>query len=347
MKITAVRAVQPNAPEAPADWRTVVGQLLVAIDTDSGLRGIGIAGGGQCSIHLITRLFRDALLGRDPLDVAGAWQILYKMTLPFGRKGIALMAISGVDLALWDLRGKAEGVPVCRLLAEDPLPSVPAYATLGITPGVTPGQAAEAGFAAVKLHLPAAGTESECETVVGAVRDARRQIGPTVRLMTDAFMRWNVPTTLRLAPEFAQEQVEWIEEPLPADDLAGYAELMRESPIPIAGGEHEYTAAGFQELADRRLHAILQPDVTWCGGLSELIKVYRLAEQAGLRVCQHRGAETWGLHAIAALERADPLAEGGRPWLNWLLDQPQIEAGSVRVPETPGFGVRVDESLLP
>ena len=343
MKITNVRAVQPDSPTAPQDWRTIVGQILIAVDTDTGLTGYGIGGGGVAGIHIVLGLFRDLLIDRDPSDIAAHWDRMYRQTLPFGRKGLALMAQSGVDLALWDLRGKAEGVPVCRLLSERPLSSAPAYASLGADPEDAVGQ----GYGAIKLHLPQADDQAAQDAIVDAVARARRAIGPSTRLMTDAFMRWDVSTTLRLAEAFAEHAVEWVEEPLPPDDFTGYAELMRRSPIPIAGGEHEYTAAGFAELIDRRLHAILQPDVTWCGGLTQLIEIYRIANQAGVRVCQHRGAETWGLHAVVAFEESDPLAEAGRPWLTWLLDQPVIENGSAFLSERPGFGIRVDESALP
>ena len=140
-------------------------------------------------------------------------------------------------------------------------------------------------------------------------------------------------------------KIAWIEEPLPADDLAGYAELTCRCPIPIAGGEHEFTARGFAEIIDRRLHHILQPDVCWCGGLTELIKIYRMADESGLRVCPHRGAELWALHALAALDR-QPLAESGRPWLTWVGGQPAIEDGLIRLTPTPGFGVVIEESKL-
>ena len=102
---------------------------------------------------------------------------------------------------------------------------------------------------------------------------------------------------------------------------------------------------GFGELIDRRLHHVLQPDACWCGGLTVLVWVYERARQAGLRVCPHRGAEVWGLHAIAALDPA-PLAETGRPWMSWVGGQPAVEDGAVRLSDRPGFGVEIEEDLL-
>ncbi len=148
-----------------------------------------------------------------------------------------------------------------------------------------------------------------------------------------------------MAEQVAKFGVEWIEEPLPADDLAGYAVLAERCALPIAGGEHEFTAAGFAELIERRLHHVLQPDVCWCGGMSELIKIYRMARQAGLRVCPHRGAEVWALPALAALD-PEPLAESGRPWMTWVGGQPPIVDGFIRPPDAPGFGVRIEEDQL-
>jgi L-rhamnonate dehydratase len=116
--------------------------------------------------------------------------------------------------------------------------------------------------------------------------------------------------------------------------------------VPIAGGEHEFTAHGFADLIEKRLHQVLQPDVCWCGGMTELVKIYELARRANLRVCPHRGAELWGLHALAALD-LQPLAESGRPWMSWVGGQPPIVDGYIEITDAPGFGVMIDEARLP
>ena len=343
MKITRVRAVQPPTPKAPGDWRTIVGQILVAIDTDRGLTGYGVGGGGAAGTHVVNHLLAELLVGQDPAAIETHWERMYRATVPYGRKGLVVMAISGVDLALWDLRGKAENLHVARLLADKPHHRVPCYASLG----TTPGSAVADGFQAVKLHLPAVNGAADVDRVARQVAEARAQIGPDIRLMTDAFMRWDVASTLELAHEFKQQSVEWIEEPLLPDDFDGYAELAARCVLPIAGGEHEYTIRGFRDLAERRIHAIWQPDITWCGGLTQMIGIYKLAAEHGATVCQHRGAEVWGLHSVAAFERDAPLAEAGRPWMDWILDQPVIENGHIEIPDRAGFGIRVDEAALP
>ena len=342
MKITNVRAVQPIADNSPDDWRTTFGQILVAVDTDSGLTGYGVGGGGPAGLHVVQTVLRDLLLDADPEPVEQLWQRMYHATLPFGRKGLAIMALSGVDLALWDLRGKAAKQPVAELLGGRTDQAMPVYIT--VWDEISEQQAAE--FSAFKLHV--GGCESM--TTAGIIHDqlaaARELIGHDKELMIDAWMQWDLDTTLAVAERCHQFGLSWIEEPLPADDFDDYEKLHELTPIPIAGGEHEFTAAGFHEIIDRRLHSVLQPDVCWCGGLTELVKIYKLAKNAGLRVVPHRGAELWGLHALAGLD-PHPLAESGRPWMTWVGGQPAIENGRIQFTDAPGFGVEIDEDNLP
>ncbi len=163
--------------------------------------------------------------------------------------------------------------------------------------------------------------------------------------MIDAWMKWDVPFTQRLAERLVPLRIDWTEEPLVAGRLGRLRQALAQScPIPIAGGEHEFTAAAFAELMERRLHHILQPDVCWCGGMTGACQNIRLGERPrrGVRVCPHRGAEIWGLHALAALDK-HPLAESGRPWMIWVGGQPPIQNGLIEVPAGPGFGAVFDE----
>jgi L-rhamnonate dehydratase len=336
VKITNVRAMQPIADDSPPDWRTSLGQILVAIDTDAGLTGYGVGGGGAAGIHVIQTVLRDLLLGKQPEAVEDLWQQMYSATLAFGRKGLAIMAISGVDLALWDLRGKVAEQPIAELLGGKVGEAIPTYIT--VWDEVSPEQAA--AHRAFKLHVESA------DDVAALVNRTREAVGPDREVMIDAWMRWDIETTLNVAAQLDGLDVGWIEEPLPADDFDGYAELVERCPIPIAGGEHEFTAAGFRDIVERKLHQVLQPDVCWVGGLTELLKIYKMAATAGLRVCPHRGAELWSLHAIAAVD-PHPLAESGRPWMTWVGGQPPIVNGEIRLTDAPGFGVQIDEANLP
>ena len=338
MQIVNVQAVQPESPGSPPDWRTWLGQILVRVDTDDGLTGYGVGGGGLAGIHVVLTVLRDVLLGEEPDDVEAIWQRLYRATLPYGQKGLVLMAVSGVDLALWDLRGKRANRPLAEVLGGQVGRPIPCYKT-----GWSPSEVEEGrleGFRAVKLQVG----QQDATGAVEQVRRVREALGPDVRVMTDAFMHWDVETAIQAAQGFAQYDIGWLEEPLPIDDLAGYERLRQESPVPIAGGEHEYTAAAFEMWMQRGLHTVVQPDVCWCGGLTELVKIYAMAKQYGLNVCPHRGSEVWALHAIAALD-TDPLAESGRPWMTWVSGQPAIQDGVIVLGDRPGFGVTFDEQL--
>ena len=163
-------------------------------------------------------------------------------------------------------------------------------------------------------------------------------------LMVDPSMHWNVENTLRLAERLIPYDLSWIEEPLPTDDMEGYTQLVSRCPIAISGGEHEFTIRGFRELIERKAHDILQPDATWCGGMTQLIEVYRAARNAGIRVIPHRGAEVWSLHAISAFDE-ESLAESPREWMSWVLNQPAVQRGTVQINDLPGFGVEFDPSI--
>lgn len=333
MRITGITTWQPIAANSPPDWRTSLGQIAVRIDTDSGLVGHGVGGGGAAGRLVIDSVLAPLLLRRDPANVEALWDETYAATLAFGRKGIAVMAISGIDLALWDLRAKGAGQSMAELLGGGP-ESIPTYSTVW--------KPEDAGTIAspepVKLHVKVHDPANPVDDVVRQVTIARDVLGPERELMIDAWMKWDVDLTLRIAERIEPLNIGWIEEPLSPDDLAGYERLVRNCPIPIAGGEHEFTAAAFRDLIDRRLHAVLQPDVCWVGGMTELVKIFRMAEAAGLWVVPHRGSEVWALPAVAALSRR-PLAESGRPWMGWVHGQPAIENGRIRVPRAPGFGV--------
>ncbi|HCR19183.1 MAG TPA: hypothetical protein DIU35_17025 [Candidatus Latescibacteria bacterium] len=337
MKITEVKAVQPETEGAPGDWRGWLGQILVRVDTDQGLTGYGVGGGGAAGIHIVQTVLRDLLISLDPTAVEDLWEQMYRLTLPYGQKGLAIMAISGVDLALWDLRGKVAGKPVVAVLGGQ-AGAVPAYKT-----GWSPGEVltdSEEGYSGVKLQVgKLSGTEA-----VRQLGEMRNTLGSEVKIMADAFMSWDEDTALDVAERITEFEIGWLEEPLPADDLDGYERLCKQTSVPIAGGEHQYTASVFKGMMKRGIHAIYQPDVCWCGGLTELVKIYQMAGKYGVRVCPHRGSEVWALHAIVALD-PDPLAESGRPWMTWVQGQPAIEGGRISPREGSGFGVWFDEDL--
>ena len=341
MRITNVRAVQPATPTSPPDWRTSLGQILVAVETDAGITGYGVGGGGLAGIHVVRTVLRDVLIGEDPDQVESLWLKMYNTTLPYGQKGLAIMALSGVDLALWDIRGRAANKPIAELLGGSVGESIPTYITIWHDIE----QAFEQGYRAFKLHVEGRDRTERVADVVEAVSHARSVVGSDPELMIDAWMQWDIESTLAAARELKSFNLSWIEEPLPADDFEGYEQLRDECPIPIAGGEHEFTSKAFARLINDRLHQVLQPDVCWCGGMTELIRIYEMGNAAGLRVCPHRGSEIWSLHAIAALDR-QPLAESGRPWMTWVNGQPPTVDGYIQLTNAAGFGIDIDEDNL-
>jgi L-rhamnonate dehydratase len=340
MKITCLKAWQPATPGSPPDWRTQLGQIIVEVQTESGLAGIGVGGGGAASIHVIHTVLRDLLIGRDASAVEDLHRAMNEHTQFYGRKGLVVMATSGIDLALWDLRRKAAGVPVAKLLNPkvDLSAAIPTYGTVFSEREIDAALAV--GHDALKLHTESYGHQPDMAKLIAFVRGVRERIGPKKSLMLDAFCMWDVATTVRMAEALAPFDLTFLEEPLPPDNLDGYTGLVKRVSIPIAGGEHEYLTGGFKELIDRRLHAVLQPDINWCGGLTTVIEVYRLAKSAGIKVCLHRGCEPFALHAIAALD-PQPLAESPRTWFNCLKGAPQIEKGVIQLTDAPGFGVSV------
>lgn len=335
MKIKSVRAVQPHSDTEPKDWRTWIGQILVIIETEDGLIGYGVGGGGQAGIHVIDTVLSRILLGADATPVEDLWEEMYRSTLAFGQKGIVIMAISGVDLALWDLRGKREEKPLVEVLGGETGQSIRVYKT-----GFSAKEVIEVGtqgFTALKFHAGIVPGQ-EMGDVVGNIRTIREALGPDFQLMGDASMKMDVETTLRIAEQLEPYNLFWLEEPLTPSDLEGYARLRDECPIPIASGEHEYTAKAFEVIIQEKLHAFVQPDVCWCGGMTELVKIYKMAEGTDVVVCPHRGAEAWSIHAIGALS-PEPFAESGRPWMTWVGGTPEITNGETRVSDRAGFGV--------
>jgi len=341
MKIREVKAFQPATPGSPPDWRTQLGQIVVQVETESGLVGIGVGGGGAAGIHVVQTVLRDLLLGRDASAVEELHHDINRHTQFFGRKGLVVMATSGVDLALWDLRGKMDGLPVAKLLNPNVnlAAAIPTYATVFSEQEIE--KAIAGGHAGLKLHVESFGKQPDVKRLADFVGSVRQRLGREKMLMIDAFALWDLGATCKIADAISEYNVAFIEEPLAPDDLDGYATLVQQVSIPIAGGEHEYLTRGFRNLIDRKLHAVLQPDINWCGGMTTVADVYRFGLEAKLRVIPHRGSEPFALHAIAALD-PQPLAESPRSWFNCLAGAPKIENGVIRLNDAPGFGVSLN-----
>ena len=349
MKITEVKAVYPRYRHIVPSWRTHFWQIVVRVETDMGDVGFGYGGGGVAGVEIVNRHFRELLQDREvnsAKDIAGIWDYLYEQSLPYGRKGLAIMALSGVDLALYDLLAKAERKPVYDLLGGARKSRVFAYAT-----GPDSALYRDLGFQAHKFPHRWSGNPADYETAVAAAAQARELYGPDARLMVDCYMSWNAEVTTRMADILAEYGLYWYEDVLTPDDLPGQAELRQAaSPTLIAGGEHEFTHFGFADIAEANALGLWQPDITWCGGITAGRRIIDLARDAGVPVSPHRGAEVWGLHLMVASDWAD-FAEMHSDHIRdqrdvlW-LDEPEAKDGYIAPSDRPGFGVTLNEEML-
>ena len=255
------------------------------------------------------------------------------------------MALSGVDLALWDLLGKAEHCPVYELIGTRNKESVRAYAT-----GTDVEWYAELGFTAHKF--PHRWTsEKDVSSAISAARHSRNILGPNALLMIDTYLSWSFDTTLTMSKSLEEFNIYWFEDVVNPDALESQSKLRKlVKPTLIAGGEHEFTHHGFGLIANQGSYDLWQPDITWCGGITAGIQIIDLASKYEIPVVLHRGGEIWGLHLIVATNCED-LGEvlpgsRGQPQDEIWKDDREFENGFLTLPTTPGFGVKFNENLL-
>ena len=348
MKINSVTAVYPNYKHTVPSWRTHLWQIVVRVETDTGQTGWGYGGGGKAAIEIVNGHFSEILVGRSVnslSDISDIWDILYTASIPYGRKGIAIMALSGVDLALYDALGKAEVKPVAKLLDQSNKKRMRCYAT-----GPDTNWYAELGYTAQKMSHRWTGDES-IGSGVAVAENARAAFGPNAEVMFDVYMSWDSEATLKMNDALKHVDIHWFEDVLTPDDLRDLGNLRRKiRPVNMAGGEHEFTAHGFADIARNEAYDIWQPDITWCGGITAGLRIVEMAKAAKVEVVPHRGAEPWGLHLIAASDCEDfaeflPGVRGaGRDDL-W-LGAPEPVNGYIEIGGEPGFGVKPNEDLL-
>jgi L-rhamnonate dehydratase len=285
--------------------------FTVEITTDKGVKGYGSggAGGGQVVEGHLAKL----LLGEDPFDIEKLWDILWRATLHYGRMGVTMNAISGVDIALWDLLGNALGMPVYRLAGGKTKERLPAYCT-----GNDIEQHVEFGFRRLKLampHGPADGREGMRKNAE-VVKRARAALGPDGDIMLDCWMAWTERYTLEMAELLSPYRVYWMEEVLQPHEYAGFGRLRKAiTSTRIVTGEHEYGRYGFRSLLEHESAEIWQPDVHWCGGFSEMRKVAALAAAYDIPVIPHGGGTSAdGLHFV--------MSTANSPWAEMFMPAP-------------------------
>jgi len=336
--------------------------LLVEIFTDAGLVGLGNAGLAPQVAKLVVDLYlKPVLLGRDPWDIELLWQHMYRSTMAFGRKGIGMTAISAVDIALWDLLGKAANQPVYRLLGGRTKERIPVYASrLYAMPleelAAEAKRYKDAGHRAMKLRFGwgpldgAAGMERNLELV----RTVRQVVGDDVDVMADAYMGWTLDYAKRILPRLEPFHLRWLEEPVIPDDISGYAQLKAYGRVPISGGEHEFTLFGFQQLLEQRAVDYIQFDTNRVGGISQARKIAALAEAHQVPVVPHAG-QMHNYHVVMASLNS-PIAEYfpqvsvevGNELFWYIFDGEAVPTdGSIDLDESkPGLGLTVNEESL-
>jgi len=339
--------------------------FLLRIHTDEGITGIGEADTSPYlartaiempSSHSICRGIAELLIGEDPLQIDRLWQRVHHGMAYYGRRGVGMHVLSAVDIALWDLAGKAYGASVSEMLGGRRVDSVRVYASevMPDTPEevMAIGRAAVAeGYGAFKLGWGPLGADPGLDQELIAA--AREAIGPDRDLMIDGGQAYTVKSALRLLDGAAAANLYWLEEPLAPDDIEGYRELAARTTVRIATGEEDAGIAAFRALARTARIDVLQPDISRCGGFTVARQIRDLVKAHGPMVVPHCFSTcvlvTSSLHVVAALDRPTyaEYSIADSPFVNRLLASPmELVEERVAVPTGPGLGIELDEELL-
>lgn len=361
MKITDVRALHLALPTIAHRSDGTQDALLVVVETDAGIRGFGEVDSSplvaKAAIEAplsnsITSGLREVLIGRNPLEIERLWHEMYQASRYPGRRGAFIHAISGIDMALWDIFGKSVDLPLATLLGGAFRTSIRAYAStlFGATPAETADRArwcVDQGFTAVKFGWDPLGVDpDQDEALVAAIREA---VGPKVEVLIDAGQVWDTKTAIQMAKRFEPYGIYWLEEPLHPDNLAGYATLAAATSTRIAAGEAESERNSYRALMDIGQVDVVQIDVTRCGGLTEGRKIAWEALDRGRSVINHSFTTDLNIAASMALLATLPRA----PFIEYCVETsplrdalvrnpPLLKDGCVHLPEGPGLGVEVD-----
>jgi L-rhamnonate dehydratase len=366
MKITEIEAIYLKIPDLDATkCDGTQDTLLIRIRTDEGITGVGEVDSVPLvakavvdapASHSIATGLRSLLIGENPLEVERLWDKMYRGTIYFGRTGPALHAISGVDIALWDIIGQHAGRPVSEVMGGTYHKKLKAYAS-----SLMPETIAEAvalaeryagqGYKAMKFGWGPIGRSARFDEE--QIRAIRETVGSDIDVMIDGGLAWDLKGALQMAEVYEKYGVYWLEEPLHPDDIAGYRELADRSRLYIAGGEQESGCRAFQTLLDEGHLDIIQPDLGRCGGLTEGKRIAHLAYERHKKVVPH--AFKTGVLVAASTHFAASLPDGfliehtvsTSPLTRDLVKEPIVfKDGYVSVPERPGLGITVDEAII-
>lgn len=331
----------------------VLGSIVVEIETGEGVVGVATGSGGAPAGWLIKHHFTRFLLGQDARNINKIWDQLYRASLPYGRKGITIMAISAVDLALWDLNGKVRNEPVYNLIGGRSRDEISFYCTSPASEA-----AKQMGFWGAKVPLPHSHFDGQggLEKNVSFLAAHRQKVGANFPLMVDCFMSLTVPYAIELAQACKHLDIYWWEEVLSPDDVEGLRLIKQAHPtLKWTTGEHEYTRYGFRRLIEERTIDIIQPDVMWVGGMSELLRIAAHAAAYETPVIPH-GSGPYAYHfiisqtgaAFCEYVAASPDGRSIVPVFGGLFEGEDMpENGRLKVSDAPGFGMQIaDRTVL-
>jgi L-alanine-DL-glutamate epimerase-like enolase superfamily enzyme len=363
VKITQVVCQILRIPNIQAKTASSQDSVLVRVRTDDGLEGIGEADSSPEVVkaiidapfsHNIACGLRQLLIGENPLDHERLWQKMYRRTMYFGRTAVGITAMAAVDMALWDLKGKAFGQPIHRLLGGKQHDQVRGYASIlfgrdGKETADIARRWVEAGYTAVKFGWEPMGTSEAVD--IDLVKGAREGLG-TATLLIDAGCVYDARTALRRAHAFAEYSPEWFEEPLREADIDGYVWLRDRSPIPIAAGEGECGRESFRPLIDRRALDVYQVDISRCG-FTDAAYIRARVEEIGARLCNHCYTSPLtvaaSIHWLSTCRDAflfEDCVEDSPLRHELTLEKVQSVNGWMEVPDRPGLGVTLDETFV-
>ncbi len=364
MKITDVEAIHISLPQIEEKADGTQDALIVKIHTDEGITGIGEVDSSAHvakaiieapTSHSLCHGLKTLLVGEDPFQIERIWEKMYQGTIYYGRCGVVLHAMAGIDIALWDLMGKALDLPVYELLGGCYRKKVRAYASslFGDTPKDTGKLSAmyiDRGFTAVKFGWGPMGQDEK--TDIALVREARKGMGDEADLLIDAGLVWDAKTAIQRARKFQEYNIFWLEEPLPPDDVEGYARLSEAVDIRIAAGEEESTKRGFKDLIERGKIDVVQVDVTRVG-ITEAKKVAQIAHDRNLPCVNHSFTTdiniAASLHLLAAIPNAFILeytVSTSAIRENTTLERIEVKDGYADVPDGPGLGIELNEEFI-
>jgi L-rhamnonate dehydratase len=331
-----------------------LGSLIVEVEAEDGTIGVGITIGGEPGCFIVENHLSRFCEGQDPRDVELIWDQMWRSTINYGRKGLPIQCISAVDLAIWDLLGLLRNEPVYALLGGKTKQRLPVYNTTA-----RPDLSKEMGFVGAKVpcpYGPSAGDEGFRKNVEFC-KGWREKVGPDFPLSLDCYMSLTVPYAIKLGKELAKLNFKWMEEFLPPDDYDGYKlvkDALADSGLMLSTAEHEYTRYGFRQLIASRCADILQPDITWLGGMTEARRIVAMAAAYDILVIPH-GSSVYSYHMqyafhncpVAELINLSPKGDKIVPYFGGLFpDEPLPKDGFIDLPDKPGFGVTLDRKNM-